>query len=944
MTEQLAYYFLSPLPTVPPNCLMHSEPNTTTGKIDSWCTYPTPTIVSRLNLSQALPSYMRFSDSQMHTFFLSAWGLVGISLIIFALYIYSRWYLMKQKLKEQHVTLWIKPTKETLQNPLATEQLFAQIHSLVSQQTFWEQLFHAKLSLSVELVATKTEGIRYLIHTPTVHAAILKKTLLSYLPGVEVREGEDYLPTNTKDLNQMTNAQTARIVPFTLSRHFALPLQTQNILIHHDPIAYVTGTMTKLAKNELIALQLVLSPVTPTSNFRKIGQAEKILNHLWHGKDLTPLLRKRGLSWYLIFLPLTIAGTLFYWFFSFAMSFLAYCMDIFSHSQGRSTTPPPREKPVFTPSASQQALFAAVEQKLSQPLFETNMRLLVVTNNIEETNARIRGFAAALASFDNTGYQSLVPKTQYFSFLPKINEHTIRYSFFQFTKRLYGLHENVILSVKELASIYHLPYTTTTKTEDIVKVFSRELPAPLSLKQSGILDTIFAVNTYGEQETAIGLTREERGRHMALFGTTGAGKSTMLLTMIKEDILHGEGILLIDPHGDLALKALSCVPENRADDLVWIDPDDLAHPVGLNLMELTPNLSEYDALREKEFIAESIISLFRKVFSDSLSGNPYRIEYILRNTIHTAFTVENATIFTIYDLLTDVAFRMQVTKKLTDKRLQMFWKTEFGKASGWQQVKMIAPVTARIGRFLFSPSARRILEQPKSTINFDTLLDQKKIVLCRFALGELGEDTAQVLGIMMLNKIQLAALKRARRPERERTDFFVYVDEFQNFANDSFMQMLSQTRKYKVNFIVAEQTTAQQRDKTLTNILLANTGTVVAFKLASPHDEQFLYPQFAPTVERGALSNLQAFHFYMKKGALNPEDPFSGITIPVEIEVDLERNVQLITRSNNKYTYVDETQWEHSPVKTTAKKQPRKQSNMQQENKQESYFPEENAA
>ncbi|MGI0060595.1 MAG: type IV secretory system conjugative DNA transfer family protein, partial [Nitrosotalea sp.] len=307
----------------------------------------------------------------------------------------------------------------------------------------------------------------------------------------------------------------------------------------------------------------------------------------------------------------------------------------------------------------------------------------------------------------------------------------------------------------------------------------------------------------------IGLTKDTRRRHMYIIGATGTGKSTMILAMINQDIQNNKGLAVVDPHGELAESAIACIPESRKDDLIYFNPDDLKYPIGINLMELTSGLDEEDSLREKEFIAESVISLFRKVFSTAMSGSPHRIEYILRNTIHTAFTVENPTLFTIFELLNNPVFQQKVVAKLQDENLKNFWKFEFGKAGDFQRVKMVSPVTARIGRFLFSPSAKRILEQPKSTINFDEILDGK-ILICNLAKGKLGEDSSQVLGIMILNKLQLAALKRARVTASKRKDFYLYVDEFQNFATKSFVDMLSESRKYKLNLVIAEQSTSQQ--------------------------------------------------------------------------------------------------------------------------------------
>jgi len=198
--------------------------------------------------------------------------------------------------------------------------------------------------------------------------------------------------------------------------------------------------------------------------------------------------------------------------------------------------------------------------------------------------------------------------------------------------------------------------------------------------------------------------------------------------MIKEDLEHNKGLCVIDPHGDLSDQILSLIPENRMSEVVYFNPDDISYPMGINLIELTPGLDSEDAIREKEFIAESIISFFQKIYTDKYSGP--RMEYILRNTIHTAFTVPDATLFTIYKLLINTSYRKAVTKNLTDENLNDFWKYEFAKAGDYQKVKMISPITNKIGRFLFSPTAKRILEQGKSTINFDTIMNEGKILLC----------------------------------------------------------------------------------------------------------------------------------------------------------------------------------------------------------------------
>ncbi len=386
---------------------------------------------------------------------------------------------------------------------------------------------------------------------------------------------------------------------------------------------------------------------------------------------------------------------------------------------------------------------------------------------------------------------------------------------------------------------------------------------------------------------------------VGILGATGTGKSTLLLSMINQDIENDKGLCVIDPHGDLIEKILPTIPENRLKDVIYFNPDDVGYPIGINLLELTPDLSEEESLREKEFITESIISLFHKLYSEKYSGP--RMEYILRNTIHTAFTIPGATLFTVYKLLINTKYRERITDQLTDENLKDFWEYEFSKAGDYQKVKMISPITNKIGRFLFSATAKRILEQEKSSINFDEIMDNGKILLCNLSKGKIGEDTSEVFVILVMTKIQLAALKRARVDITKRRDFYLYVDEFQNFATPAFAQILSEARKYRLSAILAHQTVSQIQDKDLVNVTLANTGSIICFRTANPEDEKMILPQFVPYIEKGEIASLPSFNFYMKISALNPEEPFSGQTIAVEPVQDDEKVDEVVRISREQY-------------------------------------------
>ncbi|OQA43290.1 MAG: AAA-like domain protein [Parcubacteria group bacterium ADurb.Bin305] len=832
------------------------------------------------NLTKILLSY-KISIQQivdiLSSFLPIALAFLIVFILFLVLYHALRLYFLYKSSKEPQSLLELQPLRVTEQNPYTTEQLFSVIHGLAKQQTLLYRFFNIAKNYAFEIVSTKEDGIKYLVRVDSDDAEMLKKTLLSYLPGLSVSKVSDYLDSSKKS-SFLNN------IELTLSKHFAFPLKKQAALDKHDPIAYLTGNMTKLSNNELISFQLVLSPLKKS----KKPEIRYISRLIYSGKDLSSninsLLNKpfiQPFSW--VFKPL------------FYLLMLPIGLMVFVVSGGNegpflNTGKSLKEK---TSNPYQEELEKLIKNKLDQPLFSASIRLLLIGDNYQEIKRRERGFISALSSFSNAEYQSIrlakYPRLKIFS----------DFNYLLFKNRFLGPLGISILSTSEMSDLFHFPYTKTTKTEDLLKQHSKELPAPLSLKKTDSLDVIFAENNYGGTTTPIGLTKDERRRHVYILGATGTGKSTMLLSMVKQDLDNNKGLCLIDPHGDLIDQVLSIIPDKRLEDVVYFNPDDIGYPMGINLLELTPNLTPNEAIREKEFIAESIISIFHKIYTDKYSGP--RMEYILRNTIHTAFTVPDATLFTVYKLLINTSFRKSVIRNLTDENLRDFWKYEFAKAGDYQKVKMISPITNKIGRFLFSPTAKRILEQPKSTVSFDEILNNGKILLCNLSKGKIGEDNSSVFGVLIMAKIQLASLKRARMPQDQRKDFYLYVDEFQNFATPAFAQILSEARKYRLNAILAHQTTSQLEETSLVNVTLANTGTVICFRTANPEDERMILPQFRPYVDSGEISSLPSYHFYMRLGALNPEEPFSGVTVPVNIIDNYNKVNDVIESSRNLY-------------------------------------------
>ena len=787
----------------------------------------------------------------------------------------------------------VSPPTSTEQSSFTTAQLFTSVHGLLRQRSWILRLFDVSKSYAFEIVSTKDKGIRYILRVSVDDAQIIKKNLIAYLPGIQVKEADDYLKNGTH----------GHVIDIRLAKHFVFPLKKQDNLEEYDPIAYVTGAMTKLSENEMVAVQIVVSPIN-----RGTTQVIGRLRGLFLGdKDVLSELQVASpfgnIVLFIIHLLLQIL--------LFPLGLLIWIVTL-----GREgpVLPIMSLKTKLPDSTYRDIIETQIKQKIDQQLFTASLRLLTVSNSYSNRSTIEKGFLAALSPFTNAGYQSL--KAKRYIRIKAINDLL----FWLYQHRLLNIVGNPILSTSELSDLYHFPYTSTTKTENLSKLHSKELPAPLSLKQKTECDLYFAKNIYGGTETKIGLTEDERRRHVYILGATGTGKSTMLLSMIQEDIEHSKGLCVIDPHGDLIDQVLSVIPRDRIPDVVYFNPDDISFPMGINLLELTPGLDPENAVREKEFIAESIISIFQKIYTDKYSGP--RMEYILRNTIHTAFTVPDATLFTIYKLLINTGFRKSVVRNLTDENLKDFWNYEFKKAGDYQKVKMISPITNKIGRFLFSPTAKRILEQGKSTINFDTIINEGKILLCNLSKGKIGEDNSSVFGVLVMAKIQLAALKRARMKQEDRKDFYLYVDEFQNFATPAFAQILSEARKYRLDAILAHQTTSQIEENSLVNVTLANTGTVICFRTANPEDERMILPQFRPYVDQGEIASLPSYHFYMRLGAMNPEEPFSGITTPVHIEFSQNKVDAIVESSHKLYTkpYVAEKQVN---VKKTVKSEPK---------------------
>jgi len=531
-----------------------------------------------------------------------------------------------------------------------------------------------------------------------------------------------------------------------------------------------------------------------------------------------------------------------------------------------------------------------IEDKISHMGYRTYIRVMTAAPDEKKALSLLFNIAGSFGAFALGEGNRLVLRRPRFFWKKVIFERIIKRE-----KSHQPRHQ--ILATHELATIFHPPTILLAGIKNIAWGRSMVGEPPQNLiparritdEEKGQIN-FFAKAEFKNKMMTYGIKRNDRRKHVYVIGKTGTGKSTLIANMAINDMRNREGLAIIDPHGDLSEIVLNYIPSFRMNDVVYLEPFDKEHPFWINPLEVKNQVG-------KELVASGIVSIFSKLYA--YSWGP-RLEYILRNTIMTLLQVPDSTLVMVPDLLADQNFRRKIVADLNDKILRNFWINEFEQMHPRLRSEAIAPIQNKVGQFVASPTIRQIIGHPNSTIDLEDIMNQGKILILNLSQGKLGEDNAALLGAMFITKMQLAAMNRVNIPEEERKDFYLYVDEFQNFATTSFIKILSEARKYRLDLILANQYVGQV-DEMVQKAIFGNAGTLISF-LIGASDASVLSKEFGQWYKEEDLVNLGAFQIIIKLAIDNLTSiPFHSVTLPLPRSINQNKE-KVIRLSQERYT------------------------------------------
>lgn len=691
------------------------------------------------------------------------------------------------------------------------EQLFSSFSNMHSKG--WNKFLYGEPYIALEVAVHHIgEETHFYMAVPKSSEDIIEKQIYSYYPKAEVSRVTDY--------NIFNPEGTAAASYLYYEKESILPIRTYQLL-ESDPLGAILTSMSKLeAEGEGAALQILIRP----SHGSQKSLAAKVAREMQAG-------------------------------FSFKEAF------------SRAKHPPKKKQPetdnqqpaarIATPA--DQEIIKAITTKAAKQSFDVNIRLLASAFSPALAQQLLAEFEGSFIQFSGPDLNGLKAS--------RLKDKSLRKLIYNFSFRLFSDRQAIVMSTEEIASLYHLPIESTAAPR--VK-FLKAKPAepPPDLPSQGI---ILGRNAFRGQEAKIRMTDEDRRRHLYVIGQTGTGKSTLMKALLRQDIENGNGVCLIDPHGEFAEFVLSVVPSSRAEDVIYFDPGDLERPMGLNMLEIDPARPE-----QKTMVINELFGIIDKLYNLKETGGPIFEKYF-KNSImlllddfqydyQATGQINESKIPVLADIsrvLVDDKFRADKLSRETNPLVREFWQLEAEKAGGEASLANMAPyISSKVDTFVSNEFLRPIINQKRNAFDFRQLMDESKILVVNLSKGKIGDLNANLLGMIIVGKLLMAALSRIDiADEMSRKDFFLYIDEFQNFTTDSISTILSEARKYRLDLIIAHQF-IKQLEENIRDAVFGNVGSIVSFRI-SPDDAEYMKNKFDPVFSPADLMNIDNLNAYV---------------------------------------------------------------------------------
>ena len=769
------------------------------------------------------------------------------SLILFILIV--TFIIARQKIKKSidnssyfnHVVFLVKLPKEkpsdnekefTVQNlreEIAKgENIFASIGGLRAQRSLKSFLFGRNDHFSFEIVANKKK-IAFYVVAPYNMARFVEQSINAQYPDAFLEEVSDY--------NIFTPQSAVVAGTLKTKRNFVFPLKTfQKMEI--DPMNSVINVMSKLDENEGLAIQYVVRSAHKRWH-RKIYLIKRKLRQTQSLTQALYIARLNPVDYYL-------------------REFFSVLSYKSKSNQGET-----QGYNQFRVTSMEEEMMKGIEEKNSKAGLDVNLRVIVSTTDKGKAALYLSNLANAFGQYNYYEYGN-----SFSNVINTWNQHKIVNGFIH---RRFDEGVKFLLNTEELTGLYHLPLKNA-ETPNILWLTARSAAAPAEVPQEGI---ILGENIYRGEVKEIRIKRDDRRRHTYIIGKSGVGKSVLLANMAVQDVINGEGVCIIDPHGDLIKDVMSRIPAARAEDVILFSPADIERPLALNLLEYDEKYPE-----QKTFVINEMIKIFDKLYDLKSTGGPIFEQY-MRNSMLLIMSdpASGSTLMEIPKVLANPEFRKMKLEKCNDPTVVDFWKQEAEKAGGDAALANVVPyITSKLNQFISNDTMRPIIGQQKSSFNVREVMDKKKILLVDLSKGQVGETNAYLLGMILVGKILMAALSRTDISKEKRNDFYLYIDEFQNFTTDSICSILSEARKYGLNLIIAHQYLGQLvkgQDESIKDAVFGNVGTWIAFKIGS-EDAEDIQKEFNPVFSQYDLINVENATAYVKLLINNtPSRPFS---------------------------------------------------------------------